>query len=167
MNENFITPEIARRLAAESAIQKLLATYATHIDSGNFPAVADLLQHAELDVLGTVASGGAAIKEFLEAGLQVYEDGTPRTWHTVANALVEIDPAGTAASSVSYYTVHQQLEGFALQPICTGKYLDQFELHNGQWRFARRAVTLHLVGDLSHHVKGANGRVVANTVAAS
>lgn len=77
--------------------------------------------------------------------------------------LIDVDASGDKASSQRYYTVHQQLDGFTLQPICVGKYLDQFDLHDGQWRFTRREVTLRLAGDLQHHVRGAQSDAVAQT----
>ena len=164
MNQATENLDAIARLTAEREIRHLLATYIHRLDSGDFDGVAEVLAHAEMDVLGTVASGREGLKTFMETGLQVHMDGTPRTWHTVANELIDIDPAGGQATSSSYYTVHQQLEGFRLQPICTGKYLDRFERHDGKWRFARRAVTLRLVGDLQHHVKGPNQDVVGGAL---
>lgn len=145
------------RLNAESAVRRLIASYAHAMDEGRFEAVADLLQHAEFDVVGRSFTGRDNILSFLDAGIQRHTDGTPRTWHAVDNSLIDVDPFGEKAASVSYYTVHQQLDGFPLQPVVTGKYLDQFERHDGDWRFTRRAVTAHLVGDLQHHVMGENG----------
>jgi len=152
--------DIVSRMAAESAIHRLHATYIHRLDSGDFAGVADVLQHAEMDVVGNVVSGREALLASFESGLQVYDDGTPRTSHSVSNVLIDIDPSGDTASSVSYYTVHQQVEGFPLQPICTGRYIDRFERHDGEWRFVRRAVTLGLAGDLRHHVKGLNAGVL-------
>jgi hypothetical protein len=149
-------PDIVSRLAAESAIHHLHATYTHRLDSGDFTGVAELFQNGEMDIVGNIFAGYQGVLASLEAGLQVYKDKTPRTWHTVANVLIEVDASGDKASSASYYTVHQQVDDFPLQPICTGKYLDQFERHEGHWRFTRRAVTLRLAGDLQHHVKGAN-----------
>jgi hypothetical protein len=155
--------EIIARLAAESAIHRLHATYIHRLDKGDFAGVADVLQHAVLHVLGNEASSVEGLLDFFEAGLQVHGDGTPATWHSITNALIDVDPSGDKASSESYYTVHQQLDGFPLQPICAGKYLDQFELHNGEWRFSRREVTLRFAGDLTHHVKGAQRDAVAQS----
>jgi hypothetical protein len=155
------SPDFVARLAAESAIRRLQATYTHRLDSGDFFGVAETLRYADLDVVGTVFSGYNAILTFIKDGLQVHADGTPRTSHTVANVLIEVDASGTKASSSSYNTVHQQVDGFPLQPICTGNYLDQFEMHDGEWRFSRRALTLRLAGDLQHHVKGQNSDVVA------
>ncbi|MGU3401316.1 nuclear transport factor 2 family protein [Brucellaceae bacterium D45D] len=145
------------RLDAESAVRRLIARYAHAMDEGRFEAVADLLRHAEFDVVGKSSTGRDDILTFLEAGIQRHADGTPRTWHAVDNSLIDVDPSGEKAASVSYYTVHQEVDGFPLQPIVAGKYFDQFERHDGEWRFTRRAVTAHLVGDLQHHVMGENG----------
>lgn len=163
MNDSSHTPDIVARLAAESAIHHLHATYIHRLDSGDFAGVAEVLQHAVIHVLGTEASTLEGLLGFFEAGLQVHADGTPRTWHSITNVLIDVDPSGVTASSASYYTVHQQIDGFPLQPICAGKYLDQFERHYGQWRFSRREVTLRFAGDLQHHVKGGQRDAVAHT----
>jgi len=163
MSENTRDLDIITRLAAESAIHRLHATYCHCLDRGDFAGVANVLEHAVLHVLGNEASTLEGLLEFFNAGLQVHADRTPRTWHSVTNVLIDVDASGEKASSASYYTVHQQLDGFPLQPICTGKYLDQFELHRGEWRFSRREVTLSLAGDLQHHVQGAQNDPVAHS----
>lgn len=155
------SPDILTRLAAESAIHRLHATYIHRLDSGDFTGVAEVLQHAVIHVLGNEASSVEGLLGFFEAGLQTHADGTPRTWHSITNVLIDVAPSGDKARSESYYTVHQQLDGFPLQPICAGKYLDQFGLQDGEWRFTRREVTLRFAGDLSHHVKGAQSDAVA------
>jgi hypothetical protein len=66
--------------------------------------------------------------------------------------LIDVDPSADTAKSASYYVVRRQLDGFPLQPILAGKYLDRFERHDGNWRFVRRTVTVHLLGDLRRHV---------------
>jgi hypothetical protein len=157
------SPEILARLAAESAIHRLHAIYIHRLDAGDFAGVAEVLQHAVIHVLGNEASSVEGLLSFFEAGLQIHADGTPRTWHSITNVLIDVAPSGNKASSQSYYTVHQQLDGFQLQPICAGKYLDQFELHDGEWRYTCREVTLRFAGDLQHHVKGAQSDAVAQT----
>jgi hypothetical protein len=163
MSEMSKNLDTVARLAAESAIHRLHATYAHRLDSGDFAGVAEVLEHAVIHVLGNEASTVEGLLKFFQDGLQVHADATPRTWHSVSNVLIDVDPCGDKASSASYYTVHQQLDGFALQPICTGKYLDQFERHDGEWRFSRREVTLRLAGDLQHHVKGAQNDAVTQS----
>jgi hypothetical protein len=49
-------PEFFARLAAESAIHRLHATYIHRLDSGDFAGVAEVLQHAVIHVLGNEAS---------------------------------------------------------------------------------------------------------------
>lgn len=147
------------RLDAESAVRKLIARYGHSLDEGKFGEVADLLQNAEFDIIGNVVTGRDEIEAFLNAGIQRHADGTPRTWHTVTNTLIDVDASGEQASSSSYYTVLQQLDDFPLQPIVTGKYLDRFARVNGEWRFVRRAVTAHSFGDLQYHVMGSNAEL--------
>jgi hypothetical protein len=77
----------------------------------------------------------------------------------MANVLVDIDPSGDRASSVSYFTVHQAVEGLPLQPICTGRYHDTFERIGGEWRFASRSVRPRLFGDISRHVSAPSNGV--------
>lgn len=85
----------------------------------------------------------------------IYPDGTPRTKHVVSNPIVEIDATGQRAKVRSYYSVYQATEGFPLQLIAAGRYQDEFERHEGRWRFAYRDYTLFdLQGDLSHHLQG-------------
>lgn len=144
-------PTILDRLNDERAIHRLLSTYVHLLDDGKFPEVATLLQHATMEVVGVYAHARDGIEQFLNNGVQRHDDGTPRTWHTVSNVLIDIDASGDRASSVSYFTVHQELDGFALQPICTGRYYDRFEKRDGEWRFTYRLVKAHLLGELQHH----------------
>lgn len=150
------TPTGIDHLVIESAIRRLLAQYALNLDDGNVDANAELLAHTRLKVVDAYVSGGDSIAHFLRTNLQYHADNTPRTWHSVSNVLIEID-SSTSARSVSYFTVHQEAPGLPLQPICTGRYVDTFELHDGAWRFASREIDPRLFGDLSHHVAPAAG----------
>lgn len=143
------------KLIIESEITRLLNTYVHHLDGGRFAEIAELFGDAKFEVMGTTVSGRDNIEAFLTGNVRKHEDGTPRTAHTLANTLIDIHPSGSSASSVSYFTVHQQVEGLALQPICTGHYLDTFELHDGQWRFAARDLRPRFFGDLSFHAGAA------------
>jgi acylphosphatase len=151
MSTQALKPTALDRLVIESAIRRLLAAYVHNLDDGNVEANADLLANARLKVIDTFVSGRAEIAHFLRTNLQYHTDDTPRTWHAVSNVLIDID-SDTSARSVSYFTVHQELPGLPLQPIVTGRYIDTFELHDGDWRFASRAVDPRLFGDISHHV---------------
>jgi 3-phenylpropionate/cinnamic acid dioxygenase small subunit len=149
MSISNITPGI---LVAEREIGRLLATYVHHLDDGKFAEIAQLMKHAEFKVLTNTARGDHEVERFLNAGVQRHDDGTPRTWHSLSNIMIDVDTEGTTASSVSYFVVLQELEGFPLQAICTGRYHDTFELRNGEWLFRSREVKPRLFGDLKHHV---------------
>ena len=144
-------PSAIDRLVAESEVRRLLATYAQNLDYGLIDSNADLLAHARFKVGDVTVEGHDAIAHFLRTNLQYHVDDTPRTWHSVSNVVVEVE-SETAASSICYFTVHQELPGLPLQPIVTGRYLDSFERHDGTWRFALREVEGRLFGDVSKHV---------------
>ena len=83
----------------------------------------------------------------------LYLDGTPRTKHVVTNPIIEVDEGVGTATCRSYYTVPQQTDDFPLQVIVAGRYHDQFQRVDGQWRYCFRDYPLiDLVGDLSHHL---------------
>ncbi len=140
---------------AQLAITALLYAYAERIDEGDFAGVTELLADAEV-TFGRGArstSGRDEILELYERTTRRYADGTPRTQHLVSNAIVEVDASGTGASARSRFTVLQAVPGaLALQPIIAGRYLDDFGLADGRWRFVRRHMIIDLVGDLSHHL---------------
>jgi hypothetical protein len=143
---------------APVAITNLLARYAECIDTGDFEGAAQLFTHAQIKV-GLGPDGGnfidaAAILKLWRDTVIVHGDGTPRTKHVITNANIDVDAAGNAATCRSYYTVFQQLDGFALQPIIAGRYHDSFELVDGTWRWSYRDYTLvDLIGDLSQHLR--------------
>ncbi|MEI6701242.1 MAG: nuclear transport factor 2 family protein, partial [Actinomycetota bacterium] len=74
------------------------------------------------------------------------------TKHVTTNVAVTVE--GTTGRASSYFTVLQAVPGLLpLQPIIAGRYRDQFEQVDGQWRFTARHVTVDLMGDLSAHLK--------------
>ena len=123
--------------------------------SGRFAAVGKLLAHAVFTGAAGSASGADVIEEMLRASVIVYEDGTPRTKHVVTNIVIEVDAEVATASASSYFTVLQALPDLPLQIIVSGRYLDRFEQHDGQWRFADRRVRTDRVGDVSRHLRRA------------
>ncbi|PNU05709.1 nuclear transport factor 2 family protein [Novosphingobium guangzhouense] len=151
MSTKATLPSAIDKLVIESEVRRLLATYAHNLDYGKVDANAELLASAKFNVGGTIVEGRDRIAQFLRNNLQYHVDDTPRTWHSVSNVLIAIASA-TAASSICYFTVHQELQGLPLQPIVTGRYIDTFELHDGAWRFASREVEGRLFGDVSKHI---------------
>lgn len=137
-------------------ITNLLYHYCELMDSGRFEEAAALFRHARVKVAGDAGfASEAGMLALWRRHVIIYPDGTPRTKHVVSNPIVEIDTTGQRAKVRSYYSVYQATEGFPLQLIAAGRYHDEFERHEGRWRFAYRDYTLFdLQGDLSHHLQG-------------
>jgi 3-phenylpropionate/cinnamic acid dioxygenase small subunit len=137
--------------AAHEAVRNLLGRYCELMDAADWQAVGELFASAELAGPDgrVIASGSDAVAALYRRGTQLH-DGSPRTRHVTANSVVEID--GDRATARSSYVVFQGVDGFALQPIITGRYADSFARTDGGWRFARRQFFVDHVGDLSHHL---------------
>ena len=137
------------------AINTLLMTYAEHVDAGRFEDVAAMFEHSTYRIEhgdgAHVSSyeGSAPVQAFCEQ-TRLYPDGTPRTKHVITNVVIDVD--GDRARSRCYATVFQQTDVLPLQPIASGRYVDQFERVDGTWRFADRLITGFLHGDRSQHV---------------
>jgi len=136
------------------AIETLIMTYAERVDLGDFAGVAALFEHAtyRAENGGQIMSqeGSAAVQATFDNLVRRYPDGTPRTKHVTTNLIVAVD--GAAATSRCYYTVLQQTDVLAIQPIIAGRYHDRFEKVDGVWRFADRLIFSDLIGDLSQHL---------------
>jgi 3-phenylpropionate/cinnamic acid dioxygenase small subunit len=136
-----------------TAITNLLYRYAELMDLGDLDGIALLFTHARIK-MGDDYVDAATVRARWEESVIFYPDGTPRTKHVTTNPIVEFDAAGTTATCRSYYTVFQQVEDTALQPIIAGRYHDRFELVDGAWRWAERDYSLvDRVGDLSRHLR--------------
>lgn len=136
---------------AHEAIRTLLGTYCELMDAADWAAAGALFADAELvaENGAVVAAGAAAVQALYERGTRLYS-GSPRTRHITANTVIDV--AGHEAGARSAYVVFQGLEGFALQPIITGRYRDRFVRADSGWRFAQRQFVVDHVGDLSHHL---------------
>jgi 3-phenylpropionate/cinnamic acid dioxygenase small subunit len=141
-------------MSAETQIANLLYRYAECMDNGDLAGAASLFEHARLRVGGTDRTIGATtMLKFWKAAVLLYPDGTPRTKHLVTNPIIDVDDDAGTASCRSCFTVMQQVDGFPLQTIVTGRYHDQFERVAGVWRYSFRDYTLiDMVGDVSRHL---------------
>jgi len=142
-------------VASETQITNLLYRYAEYIDSGDLEGAASLFEHAGVYFRreeGEATLDSAGVLDLWRNFIVRYEDGTPRTKHVITNPIVEVDEGSGTATCRSYYTVLQQTDDFALQPIIAGRYHDRFERVDGVWRFSYRNYSLSdLIGDMSHH----------------
>jgi 3-phenylpropionate/cinnamic acid dioxygenase small subunit len=135
------------------AIANLVYRYAELIDTGDFDGVGGLLGDALVTAEGSDVSwrGAQAITEMYVGSTRRHADGTPRTKHVTTNLVIEIDDTREHATCRSYYTVLQQTDDLALQPVIAGRYHDEFR-RDVQWRFTRRHLIVDLAGDLAHHL---------------
>ncbi|NCY16276.1 MAG: nuclear transport factor 2 family protein [Actinobacteria bacterium] len=139
---------------ARGAIENLLYSYADAIDAGDYEAIGALFEHGSIALEdGTpIATGAAAVTALYTATTRRYPDGTPRTHHVTTNPLIELGADGTTARCRSRFTVFQQTDVVALQPIIAGHYTDSFDCVDGVWRFSERRMRPTLYGDLSQHL---------------
>lgn len=139
---------------ARDAIENLLYSYADAIDAGDYDAIGALFEHAciALEDGTPIATGAAAVTALYTATTRRYDDGTPRTHHVTTNPRIELSADGDTAVCRSRFTVFQQTEQVALQPIIAGHYTDTFTLADGGWRFTERRMRPTLYGDLSQHL---------------
>ena len=99
-----------------------------------------------------VRAGTGDFATHLSKWTRVYpETGTPCTRHLCTNPIIDFDDDAHARCQ-TYFVVFQAAEGFPLQPIITGTYVDRFEKVDGEWRFSERREHVGQTGDLSAHL---------------
>jgi 3-phenylpropionate/cinnamic acid dioxygenase small subunit len=135
-------------------IENLLYRYAELIDAGDYDGIGQLFAHGSIaDQDGRpMATGAEAVTALYHTTTRRYDDGTPKTQHVITNPIVEIADGGERATCRARFTVLQQTDGLALQPIIAGGYHDSFEKVDGAWRYAEKRMIVRLVGDLSQHL---------------
>lgn len=139
-------------------IENLLHRYAELIDGGDLEGVAELFTHGRIGAgedpdPGSLVTGREGVLAMYRASTRLYEDdGTPHTKHVTTNAQIEVEDDAAHASARSYFTVFQQTDALALQPIIAGRYHDTFHKPDGDWWFDTRIMLVDLTGDLSQHL---------------
>lgn len=138
------------------AIQALVHSYPYLLDRGDFDGVGALFADAVVISGGVVMADhdSAAVAKSFRDWLYLYDDGTPRTRHCIANVIITPEGADRAVVS-SYVMVFQQTDSQPLQPIIGGDYRDTLEKVAGVWRFCERRMGNDLIGDLSAHGRDA------------
>ncbi|WP_367068796.1 nuclear transport factor 2 family protein [Oryzisolibacter sp. LB2S] len=142
--------------AAEAAFQitQLLYRYAEHIDGGQLEQAAAMFERARIQTGAARPLDAQALLALWRRILILYPCGTPRTRHLITNPIVEVAGDGQTASARSCYTVLQAVDGFGLQVIASGRYLDRFACTEGVWHFTERDYRqMDFQGDLSRHLR--------------
>jgi hypothetical protein len=134
-------------------IERLIYLYPYYLDDGRFAEMGELFSDADVYVGPDLIAhhDAAAVAELWARYVRIHPNGTPRTHHIATNLLIEDDGPGLA-KAYSYILVVQHAEGFPLQPVTAGDYLDKFAKTGGSWRFTERKVGNELFGDMSHHL---------------
>lgn len=134
-------------------IERLIYLYPYYLDDGRFAEMGELFADADVYVGPDLVAhhDAAAVAELWARYVRIHSNGTPRTHHIATNLLIEDDGPGLAKAH-SYILVVQHADGFSLQPITAGGYLDRFAKIGGTWRFSERRVGNDLFGDMGHHL---------------
>lgn len=139
-------------LSDEQAVLNLLHTYAERVDNGDFDGVGELFERADYHMAAGRVFRGAEVAAVMRSIVLTYDGGRPGTKHLVTNTIIDRD-GDDVIRTRSYYTVNQAVEGLAMQPIISGRYLDTFHRTDGAWHFHERTITADQIGDLSRHLR--------------
>ncbi len=123
------------------------------MDAADFDGVGELFADgALLDPDGREIAGGRdAVASFYRRTVILY-DGSPRTDHVTADAVIEIDDDAEGATVTSTYIVHQEIDGRRVR-VAAGRYADRFRRIDSRWRFAQRQFFLDETNEISKHVR--------------
>jgi uncharacterized protein (TIGR02246 family) len=126
-----------RRLEDIEGIWLLFQDYRRELDQRDFAAYARLFTE-DGEWVGDLgrAKGHAEIEALLVGMLEVYPDDRTRTYHLVANPVIEIDGDRATAQSMWCYITRNEED----QPVLSllGHYDDVLVRENGRWKFLRR-----------------------------
>lgn len=143
--------------ATEYAIKHLIHRSADLQDRGQVEELAQLFQHGEIVFggVGQVFAGVDGVREMLRRNVFYDANGLPadpslvyattRALHYVASVDVYYDAAGTACATSKFLIIQQRDH----QPhiVIGGRYVDSFSQGEEGYRFRRRIVEVHIVGD--------------------
>ena len=139
-----------------NSISNLLFEYTHRFDAGDFASAAELFKHARIIVGadGSTVGSDELLATWQKMVIVSDETGTPHTKHMCTNSIIEVNEAGNTATAKSYYMVYQQTPTLPLQAIVGGRYYDEFECVEDQWRFCLRDYRMmEMVGDVSQHLR--------------
>ncbi len=131
--------ERVARLEGVEGVWRLFQEYRRLLDLRDFAAYSRLFTD-DGEWVGDLGSakGPAEIEALLVRTLEVYEDDRTRTYHLVANPVVDVDPDGGRATATSMWCFLTR--GAEDRPVLemVGHYVDSLVRENGTWKFQRR-----------------------------
>lgn len=135
-------------------ITTLMFRYTECIDAADFDGIAELFAAGRITTRGIpgAVEGADAVRALYAGSNKVHPDGTLRTRHLCANAIVDIDEDAGTATARSSFLVLQATEELPLQPIVAGRYRDAFARVGGAWVWREREMAVEQVGDTHEHL---------------
>lgn len=125
-------------LAAEDALQRLVATYGRAVDRRDFALLRSLYHDEAHEVHGQMFTGGPdAYVGFVEEALSAYE----ATVHYVVQAKFEIR-GDRAEGEVHKLNYHRKPAPQSEEIITGSRSLDHYRRDDGVWRFVSRSIVL-------------------------
>ena len=121
-------------LLIEAGIARTLARYCHTIDDGEFEALGECFtDDAELEAFGRTRNGREAAVGLLAKAMPPENRGK----HLITNTLVEETGEGKASVVSDFAFVGKD------SSVMTGRYIDEFVATDGDWRIAKRTITLN------------------------
>jgi len=139
MNTDTDTDTIVATLAAKDGVRDALLRYCRGVDRLDEELLRTAYHPDAIDDHGVFV--GPA-DEFIVWILPLLRDNYVSTSHVLSNQLVEVD--GDRAWAETYYTavqVHDRT-GVRVEERVTGRYLDDFERRDGEWRILLHRVVV-------------------------
>lgn len=131
-------PAAMSELLAESAIRRVISTYARAVDRLDWDALHNCYHADAIDEHGVYNGDVDGFVDFLRKRMGRFV----RTMHIMANPLIEVhgDTADVETYCTAYHRLRADAHGVEHDWTLRVRYLDRFEQRAGQWRIARRTV---------------------------
>ena len=142
-------------LASHREIEQQIYRMGYHLEAGEFDAIGELLGHATFgaDKIGRKMFRGKdeIAAQYARTNI-VYPEGGRRTKEIYSNVVIDIDLDAGLATSVTSFTVAQQVPGGPFELLVAGRYEDEWERVDGRWRWSDRYIVAQYHNDLDKHM---------------
>jgi hypothetical protein len=140
MQESEIMNEELRRISSQFAIQQALARYCRGVDRIDRALLESAYWPDGYD--DHVAFAGAA-PEFIDWVLELLSNDIA-TSHSLGQSLFALEGRRAVVETYFQARSHRRAPGGEILSISSGRYVDQFEEREGEWRILNRKVLLDL-----------------------